>query len=56
VSVVIEDDGKGFDPSARSAGLGLLGMRERVELLDGGLVVDSSPGVGTTLLLDLPLA
>lgn len=56
VSVMIEDDGRGFDPkSTRSDGLGLLGMQERVALLDGVLVVDSSPGAGTTLVLELPL-
>ena len=36
------------------SGLGLLGMRERVQLLDGTLAVDSNPGAGTTLVLDLP--
>ena len=56
VSVMIEDDGKGFDPgSARSDGLGLLGMQERVALLDGSLAVESTPGAGTTLVLELPL-
>jgi signal transduction histidine kinase len=57
VSVVIEDDGKGFDPERadESGGVGLLGMRERVQLLDGTLAVESSPGAGTTLVLDLPV-
>lgn len=55
VSVMIEDDGKGFElEGAGSAGLGLLGMQERVALLDGSLVVESSPGQGTTLVLELP--
>lgn len=55
VSVMIEDDGKGFElEGAGSAGLGLLGMQERVALLDGSLVVESSPGHGTTLVLELP--
>jgi signal transduction histidine kinase len=55
VSVVIEDDGKGFDTSAGTGdGLGLLGMRERVQLLDGTLSVESSVGAGTTLVLELP--
>jgi signal transduction histidine kinase len=56
VQVMIEDDGSGFDPTARSTGgLGLLGMRERVELLDGTLAIDTSPGAGTTLIVELPL-
>jgi signal transduction histidine kinase len=56
VSVVIEDDGRGFDSSTPAGGNGLMGMRERVELLDGHLAVDSVPGSGTTLILDLPVA
>jgi signal transduction histidine kinase len=57
VSVVVEDDGKGFVPesAAERGGLGLLGMRERVQLLDGTLAVESAPGAGTTLVLHLPL-
>lgn len=56
VAVMIEDDGTGFDlAAAPGGGLGLLGMRERVELLDGSLRIDSSVGKGTTLLFELPL-
>ncbi len=54
LSVVIEDDGKGFEPTSGVDRLGLAGMRERVALLDGRLLVDSSPGRGTTLVLELP--
>jgi len=56
VKAVIEDDGCGFDPKAAGGGIGLIGMRERVELLDGHLEIDSAPGVGTTLILDLPVS
>ena len=35
VNVAVRDDGAGFDPAAKTDGFGLLGMRERVELLDG---------------------
>jgi signal transduction histidine kinase len=56
VSVVIDDDGVGFDAATAHSGVGLLGMRERVELLDGRLTVESTPGTGTTLILDLPWA
>jgi signal transduction histidine kinase len=56
VTVMIEDDGRGFDRVAsRGEGLGLLGMQERVRLLDGALHVDSQPGSGTTLVLELKL-
>jgi signal transduction histidine kinase len=58
--VEIEDDGRGFDPAevARRPGrphFGLLGMKERVELLGGKLVVDSAPGRGTRLHVEMPL-
>lgn len=55
-TAVIEDDGAGFDPSADPAGrLGLLGMRERVELVGGELVVESSRGSGTTVRVRVPI-
>ena len=54
LSLVIEDDGKGFEPTGDRDRLGLAGMRERVALLDGRLDVDSSPGRGTTLVFELP--
>ena len=55
LSVVVEDDGVGFDPKAVPCGrLGLLGMRERARLVGGGLEVESSAGPGTTLTLRIP--
>ena len=54
LQVSIEDDGKGFE-SNRVRGLGLVGMKERVSQLGGTLRVDSDPGRGTRLLVDLPL-
>jgi signal transduction histidine kinase len=57
VSAVIEDDGLGFEPAeAREDGLGLVGMRERLELIDGRFEVESSPGAGTTIVAEVPLA
>jgi signal transduction histidine kinase len=44
VEVVVEDDGQGFDPSAVGDGLGLVGMRERVELTGGRLEIRCGPG------------
>ena len=55
LSLTIQDDGKGFDPS-RVRGLGLVGMNERVSQLGGVLKVDSHQGRGTCLRVDLPLA
>jgi signal transduction histidine kinase len=55
-TVVIEDDGRGFDPAEPYAdSLGLQGMRERAELHDGRLTVETSPGAGTTLVVEVPL-
>ena len=54
VSAVIEDDGVGFtEPSGE--GLGLIGMRERVGLLDGRFEVESRAGHGTTIVAEVPL-
>jgi signal transduction histidine kinase len=55
VSLVIEDDGQGFDIGAPAEGMGLVGMRERVNLLDGVLGLESTVGEGTTIVVDLPL-
>jgi signal transduction histidine kinase len=55
-TVVIEDDGRGFDTDdARADGLGLVGMRERVELHDGRLTVESTPTSGTTIVAEVSL-
>jgi signal transduction histidine kinase len=55
-TVVIEDDGLGFDPEkTREEGLGLMGMRERVELHDGRLTVETVEGSGTTLVAEVKL-
>jgi signal transduction histidine kinase len=54
VHLEVRDDGAGFDPTAETDGFGLLGMRERVELLDGALQVDSAPGAGTTVRATFP--
>jgi signal transduction histidine kinase len=51
----VADDGIGFEPSlAGVEGFGLRGMRERVERLGGTLRIDSSPGAGTRLRVDVP--
>ncbi len=53
--VRVSDDGEGFDPAGQSAGFGLRGMRERVDLLDGELRVSSWPGRGTEIIALLPV-
>ena len=52
----IADDGKGFDLRAeRPASFGLVGMRERVLIMGGQLLLDTLPGEGTTLRIHIPL-
>ena len=56
VAVVIEDDGRGFDPAGvRDDAFGLLGMRERVALLRGRLDIETREGGGTTVAVEVPL-
>ena len=57
VTALVEDDGEGFDPrEVDGGGVGLLGMRERVDLLDGRITIESSPGGGTTLAVEVPVS
>lgn len=62
VTVEVQDDGIGFDlvevtlsPDS-GRGLGLMGMQERVELLGGGVEIDTAPGYGTQLHIYVPIA
>lgn len=55
VRVVVRDDGVGFDPDRSTAGFGLIGMRERAELLRGDLAVESAPAGGTAVTVTLPV-
>jgi signal transduction histidine kinase len=55
VEISVRDDGKGFDPVTSTDGFGLLGMRERAELLHGAIHVESSPGAGTTVTATFPV-
>jgi signal transduction histidine kinase len=55
IKAVIEDDGRGFEPETMGEGIGLVGMRERIELLDGSLTVESSERSGTTIAIEVPV-
>jgi two-component system, NarL family, sensor histidine kinase DevS len=56
VTVVVEDDGRGFGAAGGdSGGLGLVGMKERVGLLGGRLAIESTEGSGTTIVAEVPL-
>lgn len=62
VILVVEDDGAGFElprsggSGASAAGLGLLGMEERASLVNGTLTVESEPGRGTAIFVQVPYA
>ena len=58
--LIVEDDGIGFDPADANADrrtrLGLSGIRERLLLVHGSLQLETAPGAGTTLFIQIPLA
>ena len=62
VVAIVEDDGRGFDVGAtrhlrgNAKGLGLISIEERVSLLRGTLTLESKPGMGTTVVVEVPLA
>ena len=52
--MIIRDNGRGFDPDARTPGYGLTVMAERVRSIGGSLSINSSPGEGTEINVKLP--
>lgn len=60
ITLIIEDDGIGFEPTAKAIltgndrGMGLLGMKERAELVGGNIEIESSTGNGTTIYVRVP--
>jgi PAS domain S-box-containing protein len=61
VKIRIKDNGSGFNPqkilnaNGRPPGLGLVGMKERIEGVKGSLVINSSPGLGTEIMVEVPI-
>ncbi|MDO8677518.1 MAG: ATP-binding protein [Acidobacteriota bacterium] len=59
LTAIVEDDGVGFEPTARAAAsdgrLGLIGMRERAALLGGTCTIESRAGAGTSVFVKIPL-
>lgn len=56
IIVLVKDNGKGFDKNQKKAeSFGLIGMRERVQLLDGEITIDSKIGVGTIVMINVPI-
>ena len=58
LTVLVEDNGVGFDPAALSAeaGIGLKNIESRITYLGGRVAFDATPGRGTTVTLEIPLA
>jgi signal transduction histidine kinase len=54
VTASVHDDGRGFNSLTQTTGLGLMGMTERVRALNGRMTVDSEPGGGTLIKVELP--
>lgn len=54
VVLIVRDNGKGFDPSEPTGRFGVTGMRERAMMVNGLLEIESSPGAGTTLRMEMP--
>jgi signal transduction histidine kinase len=57
ILVMVEDDGVGFDTAEVQDGehFGLLGLRERADALGGALTLESTPGTGTTVVVEVPI-
>jgi signal transduction histidine kinase len=55
LTVMIEDNGVGFDRSAEFEGIGLKNITSRVEFLNGHVDFDTTPGQGTTVVIEVPL-
>jgi signal transduction histidine kinase len=55
LTLLVEDDGQGFDPESPAGGIGLASVRSRVAFLQGSVEWDSVPGEGTTVVVQIPL-
>jgi two-component system, NarL family, sensor histidine kinase DegS len=56
ITVVVKDNGKGFDKELQKTGsFGIMGMKERVDLLEGDITIDSKIGTGTVVIVQVPL-
>jgi len=55
ISLEVRDNGVGFDINSPARGLGLIGMRERISSLGGELLIQTSPGKGLNIRINVPL-
>jgi len=54
IILMMEDDGKGFDVSAHKDGYGLNNLDARTKLMQGTMIIDSQPGKGTSVMVEIP--
>ncbi|MFN0031541.1 MAG: sensor histidine kinase [Flavobacteriales bacterium] len=55
LKLMVNDNGKGFDTTTQAKGLGLRNITSRAEILKGQCTIESKPGKGTRVLIDIPL-
>ena len=55
ISLTVEDDGKGFDVAQTTKGAGLQNVQSRLDYLNGSLEINSTPGVGSTFNVEIPM-
>lgn len=56
VLAVVKDNGRGFDANEKKLGsFGIMGMKERIDLLSGDITIHSKPGEGTAVLISVPI-
>lgn len=55
LNIIVEDDGVGFDYDDTRWGLGLTTIQTRMEDLNGELIIDTSPGNGTSVIVNIPV-
>jgi signal transduction histidine kinase len=55
IHILVEDDGKGYDPTISNGGMGLQNIRSRLEVLNGTMEVESNKETGTTVSIDIPI-
>jgi len=54
IILMMEDNGKGFDVNAHKDGYGLNNLDARTKLMQGAMIIDSQPGKGTSVLIEIP--
>ena len=55
LKVAVSDDGIGFDPAVKTNGLGLAGLKERINSLGGDFSLKTAKGTGTSVVMLLPM-